>query len=111
MSLEIQILYELACPLYVCQRHHTGDFPFHPFSKQERILIYWDKTVIYYFTVTISINMGICQYFIQASNRRHRPTSGSHIIYAYVCMYMPVISHISAYSILLQTASILIGFS
>lgn len=108
MSLEIRILYEPACPLYVCQHHHTGDFPFHPFSKQERILIYWDKTLIFFYTVNISISMGLHQYFIQAGNRCHRPASGSHIIYVYVCMYVPVISHISAYSILLQTLSILL---
>jgi len=50
--------------------------------------------------------MEICPYFIQAGNRCHQQTSGSHI--AYVCVYVPVISYVSAYLLTLQTVSVLL---
>lgn len=62
MSLEIRTLYEPACPLYVCQHHHMGDFPFHPFNKQERFLMHWDKTFFFFFFLWIfqqTVNMSI----------------------------------------------------
>lgn len=107
MSLETPILCELACPLCVCQHHRMGDFPFHPFSKQERFLTYWDKT-FFFFTVNTSVSIGIRQDFIQGGNKCCQPTSGSHITYAYVCGYVSVISHISAYSVRLQNVSTLL---
>lgn len=107
MSLEIRILYEPACRLYVCQHHHTGDFPFHPFSKQERFLINWDKTLIFFL---LYFNKHGTMSVFHAS-RKQMPLTNirlTHHIYAYLCMYVPVISHVSAYSVLLQTVSILL---
>lgn len=69
MSLEIRILCELACPLCVCQHHRMGDFPFHPFSKQERFLIHKDK-----------IGFFNCEYFSKHGNTSRYHTSWKQML-------------------------------